>query len=107
MAIWTAPFTNDKLVCEDVVFAAAEGLGLGAYKFDGYQTDSNERDVKLETVSFLSSADEEELKAAFEVGKVHAYSVNEARNLVNMPPNILTATEMANYAREACRETRF
>ena len=44
-AIWTAPFTNENLVCEDVVFAAAEGIGLGGYRFEGYQTDSNERDV--------------------------------------------------------------
>lgn len=98
VAIWTAPFTNENLECEDVVFTAAEGLGLGAYEFEGYKTDSNEREVELETVSFISSANEEELKAAFEIGKVHAHAVNEARNLVNMPPNILTATEMANYA---------
>ncbi len=106
-AIWTAPFTNDKLTCEDVVFAAAEGIGLGMYKFEGYRTDSNERDVTLETVSFLSSADEDELKAAFEVGKVHADAVNEARNLVNMPPNILTATKMADYARELAEKYDF
>ena len=77
------------------------------YKFEGYRTDSNERDVALETVSFLSSADEDELKAAFEVGKVHAYAVNEARNLVNMPPNILTATKMAEYARELAEKYDF
>jgi len=106
-AIWTAPFTNDKLTCEDVVFAATEGIGLGMYKFEGYRTDSNERDVALETLSFLSSFDEDELKAAFEVGKVHAYAVNEARNLVNMPPNILTATKMADYAREVAEKYDF
>ena len=52
-AIWTAPFTNDKLTCEDVVFAATEGIGLGMYKFEGYRTDSNERDVALETLIIL------------------------------------------------------
>lgn len=107
VAIWTAPFTNEKLVCEDVAFTAAEGLGLGAYKFEGYQTDSNEQEVRLEAVTFISHADEDELKAAFEIGKVHAYAVNEARNLVNMPPNILTATEMANYARKLAEKHDF
>ena len=107
IAIWTVPFTNDNLSCEDVVFTAAEGLGLGSYKFDDYKTTSNAKDVVLEEVKFLSSADEEELKAAFEVGKVHAYAVNEARNLVNMPPNILTATEMANYARQLAEKYDF
>ena len=107
VAIWTTPFMNDKLVCEDVVFTAAEGLGLGAYEFEGYKTNSNDRDVALETVSFISSANEEELKAAFEVGKVHAHAVNEARDLVNMPPNILTATEMANYAQRLAEKHNF
>ncbi len=107
VAIWTAPFTNEKLVCEDVAFTAAEGLGLGAYKFEGYRTDSNEQEVELAAVTFISHADEDELKAAFEIGKVHAYAVNEARNLVNMPPNILTATEMANYARELAKKHDF
>ncbi|WP_438312175.1 leucyl aminopeptidase [Sporosarcina sp. FA9] len=106
-AIWTAPFKNEKLVCEDVVFTSAEGLTLGAYKFEGYHTDSNIRTVELETVTFLSSANNDELKAAFEVGEVNAYSVNEARNLVNMPPNILTATEMANYAQELATKHDF
>lgn len=106
-AIWTAPFTNENLRCEDVVFAAGEGLGLGAYKFEGYRTDSNEWDVNLQAVSFLSLSDPDELQAAFEVGKVHAHAVNEARNLVNMPPNLLTATEMANYARRLAEKHDF
>ena len=61
----------------------------------------------MQTVSFLTSADEQELTAAFEVGKVHARAVNEARNLVNMPPNLLTATEMANYARQLAKKHDF
>ncbi|CAM3202876.1 leucyl aminopeptidase [Filibacter tadaridae] len=106
-AIWTAPFTNDKLTCEDVVFTASEGIGMGMYRFEGYKTNSNEREIKLETIQFLSSSDEDELKAAFEVGKVHAHAVNEARTLVNMPPNILTATKMAEYARELAEKHDF
>lgn len=107
VAIWTAPFTNDKLTCEDVAFAAAEGIGLGTYKFAGYRTDSNERDVAIEALTILSSSDEDELRAACEVGKVYADAVNEARNLVNMPPNILTASKMAEYSRELAKKYDF
>ncbi|MDS9472785.1 leucyl aminopeptidase [Sporosarcina pasteurii] len=107
VAIWTAPFTNENLVCDDVVFAAMEGLGLGGYQFEDFKTSSNAQDVTLETISFISSADADELKAAFEVGKVNAYAVNEARTLVNMPPNLLTATEMANYARKLAEKYDF
>src|SRR5690606_35861873 len=94
VAVWTSPFTNDDVKCEDVVFAAAEGIGLGSYQFEGYKTDSNEKDIVLETLSFLTNADEDEMKAAFEVGKTYAEAVNSARNLVNLPPNMLTATKM-------------
>lgn len=100
VAVWTAPFTNDELTCEDVVFAAAEGIGMGSYQFNGYRTDSNEKDVTLEEIAFLTDAEEEDLKAAFEVGQAYATAVNEARTLVNMPPNMLTATKMADYAKE-------
>lgn len=107
IAIWTAPFTNENLVCEDVVFAAAEGIGLGSYACENFKTTSNDRDVEVEVVSFLSTADPAELKAAYEVGQVHAYAVNEARDLVNRPPNLLTATEMANYAQELAEKYDF
>ena len=106
-AIWTSPFTNDKLDCEAVVFAASEGIGLGTYNYHGYKTDSNEKDFSLNSLQFLSNADADELKAAFEVGTVHAYAVNEARTLVNMPPNILTATKMAEYAQELAEKYDF
>ena len=107
VAIWPTPFTNEKIANEDVVFIAAEGLGLGMYKFEGYKTDSNERDVSLEEVLFLSDSNQDELKAAFDVGNIHANAVNEARTLVNLPPNMLTATDMANYARSLAEKYDF
>lgn len=107
VAIWTAPFKNDDLNCDDVVFAAGEGLSLGSYEFEGYKTNSNEADVSLEAITFLSSADKDEMKAAFEIGIINAYAVNEARSLVNMPPNLLTATELANYAQKLAEKYEF
>ncbi|WP_336824234.1 leucyl aminopeptidase [Sporosarcina sp. USHLN248] len=107
VAVWTSPFTNEDVKCEDVVFAAAEGIGLGSYQFEGYKTDSNEKDVVLETLSFLTNADEDEMKAAFEVGKTYAEAVNSARNLVNLPPNMLTATKMADYATKLAEKYDF
>lgn len=107
VAVWTAPFTSDNITCGDVVYAATEGLVLGGYTFNGYKTSSNERDVVLEDVAFISAADGEELKAAFEIGEIHARAVNEARDLVNMPPNLLTATEMANYAHKLAEKHGF
>lgn len=106
-AIWTAPFTTEELTCADVAYAATEGIGLGTYKFEGYRTDSNEKDFSIESLQFISSFDEDELKAAYAVGKAYARAVNEARNLVNMPPNLLTPTKLAEYAQELAEKYDF
>ncbi|MFS0576543.1 leucyl aminopeptidase [Sporosarcina sp. 179-K 3D1 HS] len=100
VAIWLEPFTNDSMGHPDIAFLAAEGIGLGAYQFENYKTSSNEKDVMIETIQLLSEADMDELKAAFEVGVVHAKAVNDARTLVNMPPNLLTAKGLAEHARK-------
>ncbi|KXH79326.1 aminopeptidase [Sporosarcina sp. HYO08] len=107
VAVWTVPFTSDALTCEDVAYVAAEGIQLGAYAFEGYKTNSNARDVSIETITFLSAYDPDALKAAFEVGKVYGHAVCEARNLVNMPPNLLTAAKMADYARNLAEQYDF
>ena len=44
-----------------------------------------------------------DVAASFEVGKIYADAVNEARSLVNLPPNMLTATDLANYAIELAK----
>lgn len=97
-AIWTASFTSGDFEEADIAFAAAEGLGLGTYVFEDYKTGSNEKQVELREVTLLSDAGEGVIKPAFGVGRVYADAVNEARDLVNTPGNILTATAMAEYA---------
>ncbi|GKV66610.1 MULTISPECIES: leucyl aminopeptidase [unclassified Sporosarcina] len=99
-AIWTAPFVNEELDCEDIAFLASEGISMGAYEYEGFKTTSNEADAPLGSITFISNADDKSVKAAAEVGMVNAHAVNEARTLVNIPPNILTPSKMADYARE-------
>ncbi|WP_303965140.1 leucyl aminopeptidase [Sporosarcina ureae] len=100
VGVWTAPFCNEEIHCEDVAFLASEGIGMGSYAYEGFQTTSNEVDVPLTTVTFITNADEQSIIAAGEVGMISAHAVNEARTLVNVPPNLLTPTKMAEYARE-------
>ncbi|BAQ08517.1 leucyl aminopeptidase [Bacillus sp. OxB-1] len=99
-AVWIEPFTNDSLGHADIAFLAGEGIGLGSYQFESYKTGSNEKDIRIETVQILTGQDADEMKAAFEVGVVHAKAVNEARTLVNMPPNILTARKLSAHAKQ-------
>lgn len=107
IAIWTSSFTNEEITCEDVTFLASEGIGLGSYLFEDYKTSSNEQDVFIETTTLISEMDEDLLKAAFDLGKVSADAVNEARTLVNMPPNILRPRELANYAQTLAEKYGF
>lgn len=105
--VWTAPFCNDEITCEDVAFLAAEGIGLGAYEYEGFRTSSNEIDVPLTSVAFITQAEEDSVNAAAEVGMINAYAVNEARTLVNVPPNLLTPSKLADYARELAESYDF
>ncbi|MCM3758653.1 leucyl aminopeptidase [Sporosarcina aquimarina] len=97
VSIWADSFTTEELEADDVAFASLQGLVLGSYQFADYKTTSNEKDFEFNTIELLSTADEDELKAAVEVGQVHAEAVNSARTLVNTPPNILTAVKMAEH----------
>lgn len=107
ITIWAESFTAEEVTEEDVAFLAAEGLTLGSYQFADYKTSSNAQDINIETVEIISKEDESALKAAFEVGHINGFAVNEARTLVNMPPNLLTATEMANYAKTLAEKYDF
>lgn len=100
VGVWTAPFCNEEINCEDVAFLASEGISMGSYVYEGYKTSSNEVDVPLTSVTFITDEDAQSITAAGEIGMISAHAVNEARTLVNMPPNILTATKMADYAKE-------
>lgn len=100
VAIWLESFTTDTLDELEVAYLAGEGLHLGNYAVKHYKTSSNIVDVYFDAVQFITEAAIEEVIANFEVGKIYADAVNEARTLINLPPNLLTATDLANYAQE-------
>lgn len=99
-AVYLDSFQNDSISAEDAAYLAAEGIGMGTYRFDDYKTSSNEADVQLESLTLLTQEDADEVQASAFIGQVFGQSVNEARSLVNMPGNLLTATALADYAQE-------
>ncbi len=69
----------------------ALGLLLRAYRFDRFKTkkgDDDEADAKTVSVTIVTAA-HEAAEAAFQAGKAVADGVNLARELVNLPPNVL------------------
>ncbi|MBF5042559.1 leucyl aminopeptidase [Aggregicoccus sp. 17bor-14] len=91
---------------EACVQAVAEGLVLGAYRFDRYKTQG--RDAQgLATVRVLLPEGVEKdraLQAALDHGVRVAEATNWARDLVNEPPNVVNPTRLAEAAQEAARE---
>lgn len=106
-AIWLDSFVTPALEETDVAFLAAEGIGMGFYSVPNYKTTSNETDTYLDRVELVTQADIEEVAANFDVGRIYAEAVNEARSLVNLPPNLLTATDLADYAVELAKQYGF
>ncbi|ATP41553.1 leucyl aminopeptidase [Solibacillus sp. R5-41] len=107
IAIWVESFVTDQIDEVKSAFLAGEGLHLGNYTSPNYKTSSNETDVYFDAVQFVTTANIEEVVSNFEVGKIYADAVNEARSLINLPPNMLTATDLANYAVEVATKYDF
>lgn len=100
VAIWIDSFVTDRIDEAEAALLAGEGLHLGYYTSPNYKTTSNEVDGYFDSVQFVTVGVIEEITSNFEIGKIYADAVNEARTLINLPPNVLTATELGNYAIE-------
>jgi len=86
----------------ELVSAAVEGIGLGAYRFEGRKA---ARSGRLERVVVVAPgrdpARREAVEAAVRRGQVASDSTWLARDWVNRPPRDLTPTELARVATEA------
>ncbi|WP_246945740.1 leucyl aminopeptidase [Bacillus pinisoli] len=93
-------FVTEKVDSLDVAHALGEAAPLATYKFADYKQKSNEPEKLLSTVNVFASTEAEEVEAGLTVGFAYGTGTNSARTLVNTPSNMLTATDMANYAVE-------
>jgi leucyl aminopeptidase len=101
IAIYLDSFTTEKIEGLDAAHALGEAFPLATYQFAGYRQKSNEPEKMVKSLTVYSKAqDKEEIHAALTVGYAFGKGTNSARTLVNTPGNLLTATDMANYAIE-------
>jgi leucyl aminopeptidase len=100
-------FTGEQVEAADAAYALSEAFALATYKFDGYKQKPNEPEKKVEAITVVTSTDNDEVSASLTVGYVYGKGTNSARSLVNIPGNMLTATEMANYAVELAEKYGF
>jgi leucyl aminopeptidase len=89
----------------EAVEAAAEGLGLGAYRFTRYRSKPDE-DGNLETISVLGSGkvDAKAAKAGLRRADVTVDAVSWARDLVNTPAGDLPPAAIADAAKAMAAE---
>lgn len=107
VAIALDTFVTESLSHDDVANALSEAFALATYEFAGYKQKSNEPEKKIEQLSIFTEADKDEIEAALTVGYAFGKATNSARTLVNLPGNMLTATELAHYAEEVAKKYEF
>ncbi|MBD3109033.1 leucyl aminopeptidase [Bacillus sp. AGMB 02131] len=91
---------------------AAQLLGevymLSLYTFDGYKQNNIKAPVEIKEITLLSESGKTALlQENAHLGAIYGSGTNYARTLVNLPPNILTATKMAEYAKELANQYQF
>ena len=100
-AVYLDSFITEKIDALDAAHALSEALALSTYEFEGYKQKSNEPEKKFNNLQVYSEAvDEEDIKSSLIVGHAFGSGTNSARTLVNTPGNLLTATDLAEYAKE-------
>ena len=84
--------------------AIGEGLRLGLYTFDRYKAKRADQRV-VETVTLLSASprDQVDLREGLRVADLAAEATCFARDLINEPANSVTATRLAETARELAK----
>jgi leucyl aminopeptidase len=83
----------------ELVAASCEGALLGAYRFDRYKTSGRPSGVRRIDIAVAEPA-QAAAKAAIRRSRIIAEAVNNTRDLVNTPANILNPVTFADYARE-------
>lgn len=108
IAILLDTFTTESVNGLEAAHAISESFALATYQFQGYKQKSNEPEKKIENITIYSeSMDKEEIQASLTVGLAFGNGTNSARTLVNIPGNLLTAKDMADYAQKLASKYDF
>lgn len=106
-AVLLDTFTSDAVELNDAAHALSEAWAMATYEFEGYKQKSNEPEKRIENLTVYSVDEEGEVEAALEVGYAFGKATNSARTLVNTPGNLLTASDMAEYAKKLAEKYEF
>ena len=90
----------------DAAAAIAEGVIMGAYRFDRYLTpdEDDPPGPGLESLALAVAGDAEGLASPVRAARVRAEAANRVRELQNLPANVVTPSFLADRAREIAVE---
>ena len=88
----------------EAVEAAAEGLGLGTYRFDRYRSKPENKEVTAVTIVGSARWDAKAMKAAVAHADVVVDAVRWARDLVNTPSGDMPPAKIAQAGQKMAKE---
>ncbi|WP_428911172.1 leucyl aminopeptidase [Niallia sp. Krafla_26] len=101
VAVYLDSFTTESIDALDAAHALSEAFALSTYQFENYKQKPNEPEKQIQRIMvYLEDVEVEDIKAALTVGYSFGKGTNSARTLVNTPGNLLTASDLAEYAKE-------
>lgn len=106
-AISLDSFITSTLDSDDVAHALGEAYQLSTYQFANYKQKSNIPEINISEIKVYTCFDTEEVKASLDVGHAYGKGTNTARTLVNLPGNMLTASDLAHHAQELVKRYGF
>ncbi|MFD2922748.1 leucyl aminopeptidase [Halobacillus naozhouensis] len=91
-------FQSDKHSSSDCAQLIAESMGTSTYRLINFKREQPEPQSMMDSLTLISNEKEDILLRSLEKGYSFSHGVNTARHLVHLPANMLTSTNMAQYA---------
>ncbi|WP_371809530.1 leucyl aminopeptidase [Halobacillus sp. Marseille-Q1614] len=85
---------------EECASLITESMGTATYQLAHFKTGKRKDLPYIDSLTIVTESEEEDLLLPLAEGYAFSKGVNTARHLVHSPSNLLTATAMAEYARE-------
>jgi leucyl aminopeptidase len=97
--------TNTNLSLERMTEAVVEGIILGLYRFLPFKTVNREQDRDVTGFTILEQDDAayKVIRSAAKTAEIIASTASFARDIVSMPSNEMTPSDLANEARESVK----
>lgn len=98
--VYVDSFLFDDVQRDEIAELLGEAFALSLYSFDGYKQKGEKEKTLLENLTVVAEKNSVAVEEGLNIGYIYGCATNSARTLVNTPSNKLTATDLANYAKD-------